>query len=203
MLFTDTYKTLAEPAHSEIRERASRFMAFAIPCNTENEAKAFIQTLIKDHPKANHHCWALVLGPDASFQKSSDDREPANSAGKPILRQILAAGITNCCIVVVRYFGGKLLGVPGLIAAYGSAASEALQAASTVQKHVTETYHVQAPYEHLNDVYIALHKYDATVLNDQSLSAELSLIFEVRKALADALLKELKDNRFIQVTCVI
>lgn len=201
MMFIESYLMPANTANAEIRERGSRFLAFTFPVTNEDEAKKIIQELKKNHPKANHHCWALVLSPDASFQKCSDDREPSNTAGKPILRQIISKQISFCLVVVVRYFGGKLLGVPGLISAYGAAAEAALNETTFIQKTISETYRLTAPYAILNQVYTALNKFDARVAQDLSQGDQLILIFEINRKSADSLLKELKQNHLIQYTC--
>ncbi|MCX6185375.1 MAG: YigZ family protein [Bacteroidetes bacterium] len=120
MLFSNSYKTIFSEVNAEYKDKGSRFITFVYHINNEIEAKEKINFLKKEHPSANHHCWALVLGNDKEFQKSSDDREPNNTAGKPILRAIVAKELTFVLVVVVRYFGGKLLGVPGLINAYGT-----------------------------------------------------------------------------------
>jgi putative IMPACT (imprinted ancient) family translation regulator len=112
LLFSSSYKTISSEVQAEFKDKGSKFIAFAYPISTEVEAKEKIYLLKKEHPSANHHCWALVLGNNKEFQKSSDDREPNNTAGKPILRAILVKDVTFVLVVVVRYFGGKLFRRP-------------------------------------------------------------------------------------------
>ena len=123
MLFTDTYKTIVDKSQGEFKDKGSKFIALAFEVNTEEEVKNILAEIKKEHYNAAHHCYAYILTPSKQIQKSNDDREPNNTAGKPILRAILSHNLTNTLVVVVRYFGGKLLGVPGLIQAYGEAAT--------------------------------------------------------------------------------
>src|SRR5690606_5882903 len=105
-----------------------------------------------EHPKARHHCWAYRLTPDRSVYRINDDGEPSGTAGRPILNTLLSLDVTNILVVVVRYFGGTLLGVPGLINAYKTATQEALQMANIVVFTVNDIYHVSFDYEQMNDV---------------------------------------------------
>lgn len=196
MLFYNSYKTISTQVQSEFKDKGSRFIAFAYPVTNEIEAKEKINQLKKEHPSANHHCWALVLGNDREFQKSSDDREPNNTAGKPILRAIVGKELSFVLVVVVRYFGGKLLGVPGLIHAYGTAALEAISVANIIEKEITEKYLVPCRYEQHPDLYRILKN---SVINLQATDIDVleqGLIFEVSKQKAESLIKKLKEARF-------
>ena len=132
------YKTLAQATTAEFRDRGSRFIAYAYPVNTVDEVKARVQALKKEHSKANHHCVAFRIGIDGKLFRASDDGEPSGSAGRPILGQIDSAGLTNTLVVVVRYFGGTLLGVPGLINAYKEVTAAALKDAAITEKCVEQ-----------------------------------------------------------------
>ncbi len=196
MLFSNSYKTISSEVQAEFKDKGSRFIAFAYPVTSEIEAKEKINHLKKEHPSANHHCWALVLGNDREFQKSSDDREPNNTAGKPILRAIIGSDLSFVLVVVVRYFGGKLLGVPGLIHAYGTAALEAISIANIIEKEITEKYLVPCRYEEHPDLYRILKN---SVINLQVTDIDVleqGLIFEVSKQKVGALLIKLKEARF-------
>ncbi len=129
-----TYKTLANSSEGFYKEKGSKFLAFAIPVTSEAEVKAFIAQKRKEHHQAVHVCSAFRLGADHKLYRSSDDGEPSNSAGPPILGQIQAFELTNVLIAVVRYYGGTNLGVGGLISAYRTAAKEALEAALIIEK---------------------------------------------------------------------
>ena len=196
MLFSNSYKTISSEVQAEFKDKGSRFIAFAYPVSSEIEAKEKLNHLKKEHPSANHHCWALVLGNDREFQKSSDDREPNNTAGKPILRAIIGSDLSFVLVVVVRYFGGKLLGVPGLIHAYGTAALEAISIANIIEKEITEKYLVPCRYEEYPDLYRILKN---SVINLQVTDIDVleqGLIFEVSKQKVGALLIKLKEARF-------
>lgn len=197
MLFTDTYRTLSGPATAEFKDRGSKFIAFAFPLTKEEEAKEIIKQLKKEHHQAAHHCWALVLGAGKEFQKSSDDREPANTAGKPILRAILSADVTNVLIVVVRYFGGKLLGVPGLIHAYGTAAALVLKEATLIEKILSEQYRVRCDFSLNNELYKC-----GKMFGIKLSSTEDGFIFEVARSKADALRKKLKESGIQDITFI-
>jgi uncharacterized YigZ family protein len=147
-----TYKTIYSVSSGEFREKSSLFMAFAYPVSDEDQVKAIIQEVKKSHPKANHHCYAFRLGPAKSKYRYADDREPSGSAGKPIFGVIQSNDLTDILIVVVRYFGGSLLGVPGLIRAYRSAAADAIKHCIVKECPVTESVTLTAPYESLGEI---------------------------------------------------
>ena len=115
-------------------DRGSKFLAYASPVANESEANLFLQKIKKDHPKARHYCSALRLNPDASLERINDDGEPSGSAGRPIMGQLIKHKLTNAMIIVVRYFGGTKLGVPGLIEAYKTSAANAINGATIVIK---------------------------------------------------------------------
>jgi uncharacterized YigZ family protein len=191
MLFDDTYKTLDSPSEGIYKDRGSKFLAFAFPVTNENQVKEILQRLRKEHPGANHHCYAFRLGADKLFFRSNDDGEPSGSAGKPILGQIQSNDLTNILIVVVRYFGGTLLGVPGLIAAYRGAASDAITNGKIVEKQVMEIYELQFPYAVMNDVMRILKEEDLEQW-DQDFQLDCKLKFSVRKNKADEVLLRIK-----------
>lgn len=147
----EQYQTLAAPAEAEFKDKGSRFLAFAYPVQTEAEIKSLAQQLREQHHKARHCCFAWRLGVDGNRFRANDDGEPAGSAGRPILGQIDSAEITNVLVIVVRYFGGTLLGVPGLINAYKTATALALQNAEKVQEDVCRLLELSCDYAHLNE----------------------------------------------------
>lgn len=149
---SDTYYTLAEPCQWDMREKMSKFIAFAAPVETPEEAKAFVARYKKEYYDARHVCWAFMLGTDRNTFLSSDDGEPSGTAGKPILGQINSLGLTDVVVVVVRYFGGIKLGTSGLIQAYREAARGALDAGEIVERHVMELISFTFPYLAMNDV---------------------------------------------------
>ena len=152
MLFSDTYKTIEGESGGLFKDRGSRFIAIAIPVTSQEEIKTRLAGLRKEYHDARHHCFAWVLGHDRQTYRVNDDGEPSGTAGRPILGQINSKELTNILVVVIRYFGGTLLGVSGLINAYRSAAADAISNANIVEKHLMERWSVSFPYTAMNDV---------------------------------------------------
>lgn len=198
MLFSDTYHMLQQPAEGIYKEMGSKFISYAYPVMHEDEIKEILHQLKKEHYAAAHHCYAYVLGFDREVQKSSDDREPANTAGKPILRSIISKELTNTLIVVVRYFGGKLLGVPGLINAYSEAANDAIKNAVIIEKTVCEQHELSFDYEHENEAFRIIKHFGLKILQHHH-SEKISLIFEVRKSKAEAVIKAIREKHFFEI----
>jgi putative IMPACT (imprinted ancient) family translation regulator len=122
-LFSDVYYEVERDAEFVLRERGSKFYAYVYGVRSEAEVKEKLEVLKREYPDATHHCYAWVMGARGEAQRANDDGEPGNSAGRPILRAVISAGLTNVLVVVVRYFGGTMLGIPGLIDAYGGSAA--------------------------------------------------------------------------------
>lgn len=160
MLFSDTYKTIESEAQGLFRDRGSRFIAVAIPVNSQEDIKSRLAELRKEYHDARHHCYAWMLAPDRQAWRISDDGEPSGTAGKPILGQINSRELTNVLVVVIRYFGGTLLGVSGLINAYRAAAADALNNAKVVEKHVCQRWAITFNYISMNDVMKVLRDED-------------------------------------------
>ena len=167
MLFDDTYRTIENPVEGLFRDRGSKFLAFAFPLTTEAEIKEIVTRLKAEHTKANHHCWAMRLGIDRSVFKVNDDGEPSGTAGRPILNILLSRDVTNILVVVVRYFGGTLLGVPGLINAYKQATDDALNNAVIVEKTVNDIYTITFDYLQMNDVMRIIKDDDLKLISQQ------------------------------------
>jgi uncharacterized YigZ family protein len=148
----DTYKTIANPSEGLFKDKGSKFISFAFPVESEDEIKNIIQTIKKEHFSARHHCYAWRLGFEKLLFRANDDGEPSSTAGKPILGQIQSFDLTNILIVVVRYFGGTLLGVSGLINAYKNAASDAILQAEIVEGLVEKRLIVEFDYGAMNDM---------------------------------------------------
>jgi uncharacterized YigZ family protein len=180
MLFDDTYQTIEKPTESIFRDRGSKFLGFAYPINSDNDIKGIVAKLKAEHPKANHHCWAMRLGTDRSVYRVNDDGEPSGTAGRPILNILLSKDVTNILVVVVRYFGGTLLGVPGLINAYKVATEEALKLAVIVQKTVNDIYTIKFDYLQMNDVMRIIKDENLSVL-EQQFDNDCSMQLSVRK----------------------
>lgn len=161
------YHTIEKPSQAELKDRGSRFIAYAFPMQTVEEFKKSLKALRDEHPKAAHHCSAYRLGTDGINFRASDDGEPSGSAGKPILGQIDSKGLTNTGVVVVRYFGGTLLGVPGLINAYKTATSLALQLTPIIEKPILVSFELQFEYNLMNDVMLFVKRYHCVVFENE------------------------------------
>ena len=168
-LFSDVYYEVARDAEFVLRERGSKFYAYVYGVRSEAEVKEKLEVLKREYPDATHHCYAWVMGARCEAQRANDDGEPGNSAGRPILRAVISAGLTNVLVVVVRYFGGTMLGIPGLIDAYGgsSAGGAALRAAGRVEKYIEEVFEVSAAFEHEQEIHRLVAKFGARVLGSE------------------------------------
>jgi uncharacterized YigZ family protein len=173
---TDSYNTIGKEAAAEFKDRGSRFIAYVWPIRDAVECKTRINEIRKQHPGATHHCYAYRLGLDGDNHRVSDDGEPSGAAGKPILGQIDSRQLVNVLVVVVRYFGGTLLGVGGLIRAYRSAAALAIQMAPVLQKPVEVELELSFDYTRLNDVLILVRQYHCRVVKqDLQLFSSMTL----------------------------
>lgn len=152
MPVNDTYKSIAEPSRGLFRDNGSRFMAFAWPVESEEEIKQIVASLKKEYHDARHHCYAYRLGKDGQAWRANDDGEPSGSAGRPILGQIDSAGLSDVLVVVVRYFGGIKLGIPGLIRAYKTSTAEALASAPVREKVAGDWRRLSFPYSSIPSV---------------------------------------------------
>lgn len=177
----DYYYTIEKEAAAEYKDRGSRFWAYAFPIQNGDDFKKRLRALKEEHPKAAHHCFAYRLGTDGMAFRTSDDGEPAGSAGKPILGQLDSKGLTNAAVVVVRYFGGTLLGVPGLIAAYKTVTALALQLTPVVQKPILSLYHLQFDYTLLNEVMLLVKRFGC-VVQQQELQLFCRMVLGVPQA---------------------
>ena len=166
-LFDDTYRTIHTPSEGVYRDKGSKFIAYAFPVQHEEEARAAVTRIKAEHPKARHHCWALRLTADRSVFRVNDDGEPAGTAGRPILNTLLSFDVTNIVVIVVRYFGGTLLGIPGLINAYKSATQQALSQASIIEKHLEDIYRICFSYTQMNDVMRIVKEHELAVKAQQ------------------------------------
>lgn len=163
------FQTIEKPSLAEFKDRGSKFLAYAHPIKNVEEFKKNLQALKKEHAKAVHHCFGYRLGLDGNNFRVSDDGEPSGSAGKPILGQIDSKQLINVMVVVVRYFGGTLLGVPGLINAYKTATALCLQLTPIVQKKVMINYKLEFDYTRMNDVLMIVRQFGCEVLKQESL----------------------------------
>jgi uncharacterized YigZ family protein len=198
MTIDDTFRTLAAPATGEFRDRGSKFLAFAYPIRNEADVRTYLDALRVQHPKAVHHCYAYRLGLDRNNYRANDDGEPGGSAGRPILNVLYSRDLTNVLVVVVRYFGGTLLGVPGLINAYKTATMAAVDEAAIIEQTVNETYRVRYPFEQMNEVMRLVKEQQLSVLK-QDYDTACILDIEVRKSLVGSVLERLAKLEGVEV----
>jgi uncharacterized YigZ family protein len=161
------FQTIEQKATANFDDRGSKFTAVATAVNSIEAFKQFLAETKKEHPKASHHCFAYRIGGDGMIFRASDAGEPSGSAGRPILGQIDSRGLTNTAVIVIRYFGGTLLGVPGLINAYKSAAGMALQLTPIIRKQVEIPYELQFDYTVTNEVLKGIRKFNCTILHQE------------------------------------
>ena len=201
MLFEDTYRTVAEPVEGFFKDKGSKFISFVFPISSENEAKSHLLELREIHPKANHHVYAYRLGMDRMQYRLSDDGEPSGSSGRPILNTLYSKEITNVLVVVVRYFGGTLLGIPGLINAYRSATEDALENAEIVVKHLFNLYKLSFSYVQMNDVMRIVKELELPV-SEQLFEMECSLVVEVRTTLLERFMTRVEKVEELKVELI-
>jgi uncharacterized YigZ family protein len=163
----DFYTTIERPSNAEFKDRGSKFTAFAFPIETADDFKKELQVLKKEHPKAVHYCFAYRIGTDGNNFRSSDDGEPSGTAGKPILGQIDSKGFTNVAIIVVRYWGGTMLGVPGLINAYKTAAALALQVTPVVERQIEINHSIEFDYTLMNEVMMVMKQFNCNIRSNE------------------------------------
>ncbi len=187
----DAYKTIARESTGEFKDRGSKFIAYAAPVFTETDCHTYLESIRKLHPKARHHCYAYRLGLDNNTFRANDDGEPSGTAGRPILGQIDSFELTNILIVVVRYFGGTLLGTSGLIHAYKTSAADALEKAEIVERIVEEIYRLTFDYALMSNVMNAVKKLSLEIIQ-QSFENEGMLEIAIRQGEAPPTLLQLK-----------
>lgn len=192
------YNTIEQPSLAEFKDRGSRFLAYAFSIQTTDDFKKRLKALKEEHPKAVHHCFAYRLGTDGNNFRAGDDGEPSGSAGKPILGQIDSKGVTNAAVVVVRYFGGTLLGVPGLINAYKTVTSLALQLTPIVQKPVLVHYELQFDYTLMNEVMMVVKRFGCLVMENEA-QLFCRVVLGIPKEHLEACLDKLGDLQGLEV----
>ena len=183
--------TIAEPAEAIYKERSSKFLTYAYPVESEEEVKELLDALRKEYYDATHHCYAYRLGAHGEVFRANDDGEPSGTAGKPILGQLLSADLTNCLVVVVRYFGGTKLGVSGLIQAYKESTAEVIAASKIIEKTVDRVVDIAFSYISMNDV-MRIIKEEQPTIEEQVFDNLCSMTLAMRLSKADILLGRLR-----------
>lgn len=194
----DTYLTIAAPSEGIYKEKGSKFLSFAYPVTSIDEIKALIEQKRKEHHNARHVCFAYMLGADRATFRTNDDGEPSGTAGRPILGQINSNQLTDILIIVVRYFGGILLGTGGLTQAYKSAAAEAIVAANIEERLVEAVYKVKFGYEVMNDVMRVIKEY-ALFIVSQEQTLDCRITFRVRETMEIEVVEKLSNIQLLKL----
>jgi len=179
----DIYRTIAKRSEGTYSELRSKFLAFALPVRSAEEALALVAGFQKEYFDARHVCWAYRLGAEGEEYRSNDNGEPSGTAGKPILGQIVSAELSDVLVVVVRYFGGVKLGTSGLIVAYRTAAAEALAAAEVIERTVDEQFTMGFSYEQMNTVMRVIKEYSPTIVSQEYEGNEVRMTLSLRQSL--------------------
>lgn len=199
MMTSDTYLTIAAPSEGIYTEKRSKFIAMALPVHTVDEVKTMLDTCQKKYYDARHICYAYMLGPERKDYRSNDNGEPSGTAGKPILGQINSHNLTDILVIVVRYFGGIKLGTSGLITAYRAAASEAIGAATVVEKTVDEEVSFFFEYPMMNDV-MRIVKEESPSIVSQGYDTDCSMTLRIRRSLMPRLRQRLEKVETLRMS---
>ena len=194
----DSYLTIAEPAEAIYKERSSKFLTYAYPVETEEEIKELLDALRKEYYDATHHCYAYRLGPQGEVFRANDDGEPSGTAGKPILGQLLSADLTNCLVVVVRYFGGTKLGVSGLIQAYKESTADVIAVSKIIEKTVDRVIKVDFSYISMNGVMRVIKEMSPRI-DEQIFDNLCTMTLCIRESEADMLIAKLEKVEGVTV----
>ena len=193
----DTYKTISFSSEGIYKDKGSKFLSFAIPINTADEAKEIVKQYQKKFFDARHVCYAWMLGTERTDFRTNDDGEPSGTAGKPILGQINSRNLTNILIIVIRYFGGVLLGTGGLVVAYKEATSDALNKAEIIERVMEQSYEIRFNYRLMNDVMKVIKDSEAQITHQQ-FDNECIMKISIRKSISESTFGKLK-----KINCVI
>lgn len=197
-MFDDTYRTIAGPAEGLYKEKGSKFLAFAFPVGSADEVKGHLDRLRKEYFDARHHCYAYILGPTKEAYRANDDGEPSGTGGRPIHGQLLSADLTDTLIVVVRYFGGVLLGASGLANAYKTAARDAIEHATIIEKTIDVRYRLLFEYPAMNDVMRILKDFGLKP-EKQVFEMDCSLEIQVRQSESVRLYDAIANLRTVRI----
>ena len=187
----DTYLTIEDIAEGLYKEKMSKFISFAVPVNTVEEAKEYIDMYSKQFYDARHVCWAYMIGHERTNFRSNDNGEPSGTAGKPILGQINSFELTNILVVVIRYFGGIKLGTSGLIVAYREAAAEAIKNASVVERLVEEDIDILFEYVYMNQVMRIIKEEGISIIS-QIFEMDCQITLRIRRSMLEKVIKRLE-----------
>lgn len=179
---SDSYKSISKAAEGLFKDKGSKFLAFAYPINNEDEAKLIVANLRKEYHDARHHCYAYRINPENPIYRVNDDGEPSGTAGKPIYGQILSNDLFDIIVVVVRYFGGTLLGTSGLINAYRAATSDCIINSVIIEKIIETSFEISFPYEQMNQV-MKIIKEENINTKKQDFNLDCFMVLSARKSI--------------------
>ena len=194
----DTYKTIIAPTEGIYKEKGSKFLSFAMPVNNSDEVKELVKNYRKEYYDSRHVCYAYMLGAERKEWRANDDGEPSGTAGRPILGQINSRELTNILVVVVRYFGGILLGTGGLVVAYKEAVADALNQAEIIERTVDETISINFDYVLMNDVMRVIKDTNAQIIS-QTFDNICSMQLSIRKQDVKLLIKKLEKMNSLTI----
>ncbi len=192
-LTNDTYKSIASKSEGLYKDKGSKFISIAFPVTSENEVKDILEAVHKEYHDARHHCYAYRIGKEGETWRYNDDGEPSSTAGRPIYGQLLSNGLSDILIVVIRYFGGIKLGVPGLIKAYKAAAADAIANAAVIEKTATEIVNVSFGYEETDRIMRILKEMN---LSPEEYVSDMQCHIKVRVRLRDVGTFQNRLNKF-------
>lgn len=197
----DEFKTLKNKSEGLFKDKGSKFFAYAFPVKDEDDIRFHLENIKTEHPKARHACYAYKLGINETNFRANDDGEPSGSAGKPILNTITSFELTDTFVVVIRYFGGTLLGVPGLINAYKEATKEALLAAEIETKTINSLVKINYDFDQTNAIMQMVRKFEITV-KEQTYHKRCGIILEVRNSYIEKIKEELKEFWSLEIEII-
>jgi uncharacterized YigZ family protein len=194
----DVFYTIKSLSEGEFKDKGSKFIGYAFPFEQIETLKKHLEEIKSLHPKARHYCYAYKLGSDSDYFRVNDDGEPSGSAGRPILNSILSKNLTNILIIVVRYFGGTLLGVPGLINAYKSASIEAINNAEIEKKYLYHHFVLKYDFEKTNEVMRIIKEFGLKILNQEYIE-KCMLTLEIRQSISEKIIEKFEGLRDIEI----
>lgn len=196
---SDIYYSIESKAEGIFKDKGSKFFAFAFPFDQADHLKKYLDEIKSIHPKARHYCFAYKIGHNQYNFRVNDDGEPSGSAGKPILNALLSKNVTNTLIVVVRYFGGTLLGVPGLINAYKSASLDAIENSRIEIKYIKDIYRLKYEFDKTNEVMRIVKEFTLKIVR-QDYIENCIMEVEIRQSMAEKVTSKFEDLRFVDIT---
>ncbi len=197
----DKFKTVLEPSLGVYKDKGSKFNAYLLPCKSEESFRAQLDLVKSNEPNARHYCWAMRIHPEDIYERSNDDGEPANTAGAPILRALQSAQLVDVACVVVRYFGGIKLGVPGLINAYGAGAKDAIEENKVITQTISRDIAIHFDYSELSFVERVSREFNLDTI-ERIQEARLRYVVRVEKSKLEETIQHFEKNHLLRVSAL-